>query len=116
MKNGRDYEVGYGKPPVDTRFKPGQSGHRAGRPKERLSELDEIIKAVDKKVKLPDGRTRSKLQLGLEKLKSRAIKGDRRASSLLAQVEAALHEIPAANPCVMDIFESDLGHLDQAGA
>ena len=27
------YEVGYGKPPAGTRFKPGQSGNPAGRPK-----------------------------------------------------------------------------------
>ena len=27
------YEVGYGKPPKDTRFKPGQSGNPSGRPK-----------------------------------------------------------------------------------
>lgn len=29
-----DYEVGYKKPPVHSRFKPGQSGNRRGRPKE----------------------------------------------------------------------------------
>lgn len=28
-----DYEVGYGKPPQQTRFKPGQSGNPRGRPK-----------------------------------------------------------------------------------
>ena len=27
------YEVGYGKPPVHTQFKPGQSGNPKGRPK-----------------------------------------------------------------------------------
>ncbi len=29
----RDYEVGYGKPPAEHRFKPGQSGNPRGRPK-----------------------------------------------------------------------------------
>ena len=28
-----DYELGYGKPPVSTRFKPGQSGNPKGRPR-----------------------------------------------------------------------------------
>ena len=28
-----DYDVGYGKPPVHSRFKPGQSGNSKGRPK-----------------------------------------------------------------------------------
>jgi len=31
-KTRRDYEVGYGKPPRDARFKEGQSGNPRGRP------------------------------------------------------------------------------------
>lgn len=31
----RDYEIGYGKPPRHTRFKPGQSGNSKGRPKDK---------------------------------------------------------------------------------
>jgi hypothetical protein len=30
--NERDYEVGYGRPPRHTRFKPGRSGNPRGRP------------------------------------------------------------------------------------
>ena len=40
----RDHEVGHGKPPVHTRFKPGQSGNPHGRPKgarNRLPALNE---------------------------------------------------------------------------
>ena len=33
----RDYDVGYGKPPASTRFKPGQSGNPKGRPKGALN-------------------------------------------------------------------------------
>lgn len=33
LEKEQDYEVGYGKPPVATRFKPGQSGNPKGRPK-----------------------------------------------------------------------------------
>ena len=32
-RSERDYEVGRGKPPLHTRFKPGQSGNPKGRPK-----------------------------------------------------------------------------------
>ncbi|MGK7651962.1 DUF5681 domain-containing protein [Roseovarius sp. B08] len=33
QKTDADYEVGYAKPPANTRFKPGQSGNPKGRPK-----------------------------------------------------------------------------------
>jgi hypothetical protein len=39
------YEVGYGKPPVGTRFKPGQSGNPAGRPRGSKSEAT-VARAV----------------------------------------------------------------------
>ena len=35
-----DYEVGYGKPPVHSRFKPGESGNPRGRPKGAKSALN----------------------------------------------------------------------------
>jgi hypothetical protein len=41
--NEGDYEVGYGKPPRDTRFKRGQSGNPRGRPSARLA----VAAAVD---------------------------------------------------------------------
>jgi hypothetical protein len=31
----KDYEVGFGRPPVATRFKPGNKGNPKGRPKKR---------------------------------------------------------------------------------
>ena len=39
-----DYEVGYGKPPQHTRFKPGQSGNARGRPR-KSKELNKLIQA-----------------------------------------------------------------------
>ena len=45
-----EYEVGYGRPPKHTRFKPGQSGNPRGRPKKSKNvdallerELDEVV-------------------------------------------------------------------------
>lgn len=47
-KNGGDYEVGYGKPPMESRFKPGCSGNPAGRPRGAKSKvsLKESIGAI----------------------------------------------------------------------
>jgi hypothetical protein len=41
-RSTRDYEIGYGRPPIHTRFKPGQSGNPAGRPKGAQNSATEI--------------------------------------------------------------------------
>ncbi|MFN3890735.1 MAG: DUF5681 domain-containing protein [Beijerinckiaceae bacterium] len=46
----RDYEVGYGRPPKASRFKPGQSGNRKGRPKGSLSMSTLVGRELDRKV------------------------------------------------------------------
>ena len=50
MDDPRDYEVGYGKPPVHSRFKAGQSGNPKGRrtrKTEPASLLAEILKELN---------------------------------------------------------------------
>src|ERR1700730_14160510 len=44
-----DYDVGYKRPPVATRFKKGQSGNPGGKPKKKSQELDpgKILQAID---------------------------------------------------------------------
>ena len=55
----RDYQVGYGKTPVETRFKPGQSGNPKGRPKGLQSIGTLLQKALLTRVTLQEnGRPR----------------------------------------------------------
>lgn len=42
MDKKKDYEVGRGKPPKHTQFKPGQSGNPKGRPK-RTKDLEKLM-------------------------------------------------------------------------
>ena len=43
-------EVGYGRPPVHTRFKKGQSGNPGGRPKKRDMTAEEVLAILDEPV------------------------------------------------------------------
>ena len=51
MSDNDDKPVGYGSPPVTTRFKPGQSGNPGGRPKKvkglKAELLDELAELTD---------------------------------------------------------------------
>ena len=83
--NERDYEVGYGKPPRDTRFKRGQSGNPRGRPPgaKNLSTL--LNEALDELVVVTEngGRNRiSKRRAAFKQLVNDAAKGEWRALKL----------------------------------
>ncbi|MGE5215788.1 MAG: DUF5681 domain-containing protein [Chloroflexota bacterium] len=52
-----DNRVGYGRPPKETRFKPGKSGNPAGRPKSRPTIDDFVRKLLDEPTTImTDGR------------------------------------------------------------
>ena len=57
----KDYEVGYGKPPKRTRYKPGQSGNPKGRPKGSKSRRAVIDEILDTKVVVTIGGKRRKV-------------------------------------------------------
>ena len=46
-----DYEIGYGKPPKETRFKPGQSGNPRGRPKGAKNKKNDIPRKNEERLK-----------------------------------------------------------------
>ena len=73
-----DYEVGYGKPPKEHRFKPGQSGNRRGRPK-RLPEIADLLaKELRRKHTIVEGGQRisvAMIHLLIKRLLEKAAKG-----------------------------------------
>ena len=87
--NEGDYEVGYGKPPRDTRFKRGQSGNPRGRPPgaKNLSSL--LNEALNELVVVTEngGRKRiSKRRAAFKQLVNDAAKGEWRALKLLVDI------------------------------
>ena len=87
--NEGDYEVGYGKPPRETRFKRGQSGNPRGRPPgaKNLSTL--LNEALNELVVVTEngGRKRiSKRRAAFKQLVNDAAKGEWRALKLLVDI------------------------------
>jgi Family of unknown function (DUF5681) len=85
-----DYKVGYSKPPVKSRFKPGVSGNPKGRPKRKTVALAEIIEAalnapigypIDDRIKVT-----TRLELSLKALIDRATTGNLTAAGLVLTV------------------------------
>ena len=82
--DGRPYEVGYGKPPKATRFKPGQSGNPKGRPKGARGLGKVLDEALAQEVTVTEGgrTTRvTKREALILSLVTRALKGDMRAAA-----------------------------------
>jgi hypothetical protein len=91
-KKDGTYEVGFGKPPKNTRFRSGHSGNPKGRPrgtKNTSTLLDEALK--ERVIVVENGGRRSvtKLEAILKQLVNKAAQGDHRATQLLLA-----HQIP----------------------
>jgi len=90
--NEREYEVGYGKPPVTTRFKKGQSGNPSGRSKKITQDLQpgKILQAIDNEelfVNVDGRRMRMlKAEIYFRQLFTKAIRSDLTAARLLAKM------------------------------
>jgi hypothetical protein len=88
----KSYDVGYGKPPVHTRFQKGQSGNRIGRPKKeaQLPSLDAgIVEALSERVTITEnGQVRqiTKHAAALKQLANKAASGHMPTIKLLMPI------------------------------
>lgn len=100
-RDDEGYEIGYGRPPLHSRFMPGQSGNRRGRPKGMRNFKTDVAATLQALVKVTrDGRPRriSTQNAMLLRLREKALKGDSRALDrliLLAQTYNNDEPIPA---------------------
>lgn len=93
MSRRKDYDVGYGKPPVNTRFKKGQSGNPAGRPKGSRNLLVVLEETLNEQVRIKENgqwRQLSKLELLVKQLVNKAATGDSAATQRVVQLAMAL--------------------------
>ena len=79
-----DYDVGYGKPPMHTRFKLGQTGNPQGRPKDSKNLKTDLLEELAETLRITEGgreRWISKQRALIKAQVARGIKGNDRAAA-----------------------------------
>ena len=104
-----DYEVGYGKPPKQSRFTPGISGNPNGRRKRKPVALAEIIRgALSALIEYREqGRVKAttRHEMSLKMLIDQAVKGDLVAAELALKVRAHAQRFGEAGVARMQISD-----------
>jgi hypothetical protein len=80
------HEVGYGRPPQKSRFKPGQSGNPSGRRRSALNVRAEIETELNELMSLSKGDQRatiSKARVAIKSVVAAAINGNMTAAKLI---------------------------------
>jgi Family of unknown function (DUF5681) len=81
-RNSIGYSIGYRRPPIHTRFKPGQSGNPKGRPKGIKNPSVLLQRILKEKVTLREGdkvTTIPKMEAMIRRLIAKALMGDAKA-------------------------------------
>jgi Family of unknown function (DUF5681) len=89
MSGSNRSDGGYGRPPVDHQFKPGQSGNPRGRPKGRKNFETMFLDVLNRKITVRDkngARVLSKIEAILEVQLNKALAGDSNAFAKVFQI------------------------------
>lgn len=118
MADKGQYEVGYGRPPTHSRFKPGESGNPNGRPAGHPNAKTTVARVINEKVAVREGqKTRriTKLEAVVQAHAMKAMKGDARSASIVIglvarmgllgeQEDATLAALPQEDAAIVDDF------------
>lgn len=101
------YSVGYGKPPKQHLFQPGQSGNRKGRPRGVKNTSTLLREILDRKVEIRSAGVRRRISVReamLTRFAESALKGDIKSAAFLLQ---RYDMIEASNEHATDIATQD---------
>ena len=97
MAHNTDHKVGFGRPPLHTRFKAGESGNPKGRPKRSRSLKEDLARELRQRVPGKDGRKLITQQRAIVRaLVAKAVKGDLRAANAVVALCARM--MPVSGP------------------
>jgi hypothetical protein len=94
-RKNKTVDVGFGRPPKDSQFKPGRSGNPKGRPKGALNMATVLEQILRQKVVIEDGgkrKTINKLEAAVTQLTNKAAAGDLKALQLLTVLVRSAEE------------------------
>lgn len=114
-----DYEVGYGKPPRHTRFKPGQSGNPRGRPKDAKNLSTLVHETLNEQVVVAEnGRRRkiSKRHAIIAQLVNRSAQADLKATQILLGIVQEIERRSATEPADTAFDAADEKVIEQLTA
>ena len=109
-----DYEVGYGKPPKDSQFKPGQSGNPNGRSKGARNLKTEIREVMQSTVTVTQDGKRKKISTRkavVLRLTEKALSGNVQATRVLIDLMKTYDEEDVAD-VVEDLSQDDAAILE----
>jgi hypothetical protein len=103
--NRNNSEIGYGKPPANTRFKKGQSGNPKGRPKGSTSFTSSAYRVLQERVNINEGGRRknvTKLVAALKQIANKAASGDANTLRLLITIVQLMEQRSSDLPTPVD--------------
>jgi Family of unknown function (DUF5681) len=99
------YQVGYGRPPLQSRFKPGQSGNPKGRPRQSRNMRTIVKQVLSEDMQIREGgrlRRMPAMEALVRTLRARAFKGDPKALASLILL-ARLSGLTESDEAIADL-------------
>jgi hypothetical protein len=112
----KEEAVGYRRPPLRSRFKPGQSGNPKGRPKGTVNLRTDLKDELAERIRVRESERDlkvSKQRAMLKALVAKALKGDARAANVILGLVAKLFEPVAERQVVPNLTATDQKILER---
>jgi Family of unknown function (DUF5681) len=100
------YEIGFGKPPKNHRFREGASGNPKGRPKGAPNMATVLARTLREKVVVNENgrrKTVTKLEAAIKQLVNKSASGELKALQLLAALVRSAEEPNPAEPVTLHV-------------